>query len=297
MDTIELNHLRYFFEVAKAGSFTEAARKLRISQSALSKAVGLLEQSEGVRLLERSKRGVTLTTVGTEVYQKSLSIFQTVQEIQNTCRGTKEVCEGNLYFGASDHISNYLLVKKLREMRVAHPKVTTSTFSGTPNEVISAMLNNEVEFGLFVTRINIPQITYEPILPVEMAIVYSPKLLPKQKQLSNAQLKNILREIGIITSIRSDYQNHPSQDLLDLMGKDPKVAFEANSQETQKRLCIEGGGVAFLARFMVEKEIKDGSLLELETEEKITYNLQLARRKSFPLSLNARTFLEILKRP
>ncbi|RZA04544.1 MAG: LysR family transcriptional regulator, partial [Proteobacteria bacterium] len=54
---MELNHLRYFYEVAKAGSFTNAARSLRISQSALSKTVALLEAREGVKLLQRSKSG------------------------------------------------------------------------------------------------------------------------------------------------------------------------------------------------------------------------------------------------
>src|SRR5690606_10163468 len=111
MENLELNHLRYFYEVARAGSFTEAARKLHISQSALSKAVSLLEQSEGVRLFERSKRGVTLTAVGAEVFQKSAGIFEAVREIQNACRGTKEICEGHLHFGASDHVTNYLLIE------------------------------------------------------------------------------------------------------------------------------------------------------------------------------------------
>lgn len=292
---MELNHLRYFYEVAKAGSFTEAARKLRISQSALSKAVALLEDGEGVRLLERSKKGVSLTAVGNEVFQKSAGIFQAVSDIENTCRGTKPVCEGHLRFGASDHVTNYLLVKKLQQMRAAHPKVITSNFSGTPNEIVAGMLNNEIEFGLFVTPVNVPQISYEPLFPVEMAIVCHPQLLPKGET-GMAKLKSAVREVGLISSIRAEYQNHPSQSLMDLMGKDPRIAFESNSQETQKRLCLEKGGVAFLARFMVEKEIDTGKLVEIAPEKPLTLNLLLAKRKSFALSLNARTFLELMKK-
>ncbi|MGZ3693969.1 MAG: LysR family transcriptional regulator [Bdellovibrionota bacterium] len=293
---MELNHLRYFYEVAKAGSFTEAARKLHISQSALSKAVALLEESEGVKLLERSKRGVSLTSVGTEVYQRSVGIFQAVVDIQNTCRGTKEVCTGSLNLGASDHVTNYLLVKKLQQMRAAHPTVVTSTFSGTPNEIIAAMLNNEVEFGLFVTPVNVPQIVYEPMFPLEMAIVCHPQLLPKgEGGLTVAKLKAAVREVGFISSIRSGYQNHPSQSLLDLMGKEPIIAFESNSQETQKRLCLEKGGVGFLARFMVEKELKKGTLVEIFPDRPLVLNLLLARRRGLPLSLNARTFIDLVR--
>ena len=46
---VELNYLRVFFEVAKVGRFTDAARELNISQSALSRSVALLEESQGVK--------------------------------------------------------------------------------------------------------------------------------------------------------------------------------------------------------------------------------------------------------
>jgi DNA-binding transcriptional LysR family regulator len=292
---MELNHLRYFYEVAKSGSFTEAARRLHISQSALSKAVALLEDAEGVQLFQRSKQGVVLTSVGSEVFQKSEAIFQTVIEIQNTCRGTQETCEGILRFGASDHVTNYLLVSKIREMREKHPLVTPSVFSGTPNEITAAILSNEIEFGLFFTKLNIPQIIYEPLFEIEMAVVCHPKLIPDLKAgQSVARLRTALRETGFIGSIHSQYQTHPSQDFMDLMGDQPNIGFESNSQETQKRLCIEGGGVAFLARFMVEKELKKGSLVEVTLVKPLKLSLHLARRKSRPLSVSAKTFVELL---
>jgi DNA-binding transcriptional LysR family regulator len=52
---MELNHLRYFFEVAREGSFTSAARKLRVSQPSISKLVRILEEREGVLLFDRGK--------------------------------------------------------------------------------------------------------------------------------------------------------------------------------------------------------------------------------------------------
>jgi LysR family transcriptional regulator, cyn operon transcriptional activator len=292
---MELNHLRYFFEVAKSGSFTEAARRLHVSQSALSKAVATLEESEGVKLFERTKRGVSLTSLGSAVYAKSEQLFQTFSDIENTCRGTKEVCEGPLRFGASDHVSNYLLVDKLQQLRKQHPNVKPSLFSGTPNTIVGGILSNELEFGLFFTKINVPGITYEDVASVDMAIVCAPSLLSEDEAESTpAKLKGILRKIGFIGSIGSDYQHHPSEDFLKLMGDKPNIAFEASSQETQKRLCLRGGGVAFLARFMVEKEIKSGSLIEIPVSRPLKLNLVLARRTSRALNLNARTFLELL---
>ncbi|MEQ1672357.1 MAG: LysR family transcriptional regulator, partial [Hyphomicrobium sp.] len=102
---MEVSYLKVFHEVARCGSFTEAAKHLNISQSSLSRAVLLLEESEGVQLFERSKRGVSLTSVGKEVFLRCESLFQNVRDIENLCRGSRESCEGRLAFAAADHIA------------------------------------------------------------------------------------------------------------------------------------------------------------------------------------------------
>src|SRR6187399_2564423 len=99
---MEINHLKVFFEVAKIGSFTEAARRLNISQSALSRSVALLEEIEKVILFERSKRGLTLTSTGEEVFRKCEELFQIFGKIEEVCRGVKETCEGPLRFATTD---------------------------------------------------------------------------------------------------------------------------------------------------------------------------------------------------
>lgn len=287
---MELNHLRHFYEVAKAGSFTKAARAMRLSQSAISKTVALLEARENVKLLHRSKSGVALTPVGAEVFARAESIFATVTDIENTCRGFKETCEGVLRFGASDHVSNYLLTPRSEEFHQRYPALLMSVFSGTPNEIVDLVLKSELEFGLFFTKVNSPGIVYEVVKPVEMAIVYRPDVLPPGK-LSPSDLPELMEKVGFISSIRKHYNQHPSQGLFELIGKDPKVTFESSSQETQKRLCLAGGGFAYLARFMVEEELKDKKLKEFPLRQKLTLNLLLAKKKGAPLTFNARTLL------
>lgn len=290
---MELNHLRYFYEVAKSGSFSEAARRLHISQSALSKAVALLEDREGVKLFERSKKGVSLTAIGTDVFAKSEHVFQTLTEIENTCRGTKETCSGLLRIGASDHVINYLMIGQLEEMRAEHPLVIPSVQAGTPNEILAAILANEIELGLFFTRVASPGIAYEVISSVDMALVCHPKFQKSIRQADRpAQLRETLNEIGFIGSIGAHYQHHPSESLIKLMGEEPTYAFEASSQETQKRLALSGGGISFLARFMVDNEIKAKELIEIPLPKPIRLDLLLATRKNQMLSLSARTFLK-----
>jgi DNA-binding transcriptional LysR family regulator len=292
---MELNHLKYFYEVAKSGSFTEAARRLHISQSALSKAVAQLESSEGVKLFTRNKKGVILTRIGMEVFEKSRSVFEAVIDIQDTCRGTQAVCEGYLHFGASDHILNYLLIDPLAAMVKAHPRVVPSIVTGGPNEICASILNNESEFGLFFTKINIPNLIYEPVLTMEMAVVHRPDLAGPSAKPSLAGLRNFIHANGFISSVGSQYQHHPSATLIGQLGEFPPVIFECNGQEGQKRFCRNVGGVAFLARFLVEKELREGSLKEYPLPKAFKLDLLLARRKGRPLTLNAATFVEGMK--
>jgi DNA-binding transcriptional LysR family regulator len=294
LSCMELNHLRYFYEVAKSGSFTEAARRLHVSQSALSKAVGLLEESENVKLFERSKKGVTLTALGLDVFRKSEGLFQTVVDIENTCRGSSEVFEGPLRWGASDHITNYLLIKTVQKFCTQYPDVVPVISSGAPNDIIASLLSNEIEFGLFYTQVAIPQIIYEPITETEMVVVSHPRNAKAlTKKMSPAELKAFIAKTGYVSSIRDHYQHAPSENLVKMLGASPRIIFQSNSQEAQKRFCIEVGGTAFLARYMVEEELKQGQLVELPVKP-IQLTVHLARRKGRSLSPTAQALIKMI---
>lgn len=292
---MELNHLRYFYEVAKSGSFTEAARRLHISQSALSRAVAQLEDQEGVKLFSRGKRGVTLTAIGTEVFERSRQVFAAINEIQDAIRGKKSVPEGYLRFGASDHIIQYILIDRIQEMLKEFSKITPSVITGGPNEICASILNNESEFGLFFTKLNIPQLVYEPLVTLDMAIVHKPEIRPKAGKPGMAALRNFIEEHGYISSVGSQYMHHPSAGFVGQLGGFPRLLMECNGQEAQKKVCKQIGGIAYLARFIVEQDLREGTLVEYALPKPFQLTIHLAQRRGRMLSLNARTFIERLK--
>jgi DNA-binding transcriptional LysR family regulator len=293
---MELNHLRAFYEVAKQGKFAEAAKRLSISQSALSRSVALLEEREGVSLFDRSKKGVSLTPIGNEVFLRCEQLFQTEKEIENICRGVQEKCEGFFRFAATDHVVNDFLVGPLHEFRRQYPKVVPSIFSGTPDELVDSLLETENEFALLFTKIETPQVTFSRLQPEPMALVCSPGLWKKNKAGSNEKtLRSVLRSVGYLCSIGSLARERPSKVLLELFGEAPQIGLETNSQEAQKRFCLAGEGVAYLARFMVEQEIQRGELFEIPVDYPHEFHLWLARRKGHHLSLVAKTFLKLIQ--
>lgn len=292
---MELNYLRVFYEVAKSGKFSEAARKLNISQSALSRSVSLLEEGENVVLFDRSKSGVSLTAKGIDVFRLCEQLFQTEKEIENLCRGSLETCEGPLRFSASDHVINYVLPKHMSEFKNIHPKVIPSIQTGTPDEIVHQLLTTDSEFALMFAKINTPQIEFRRLYPEKMALVCLPEMWKECKSSSNEKtLRKLITKYGYISSIGVSTGKRTSQVLMELFGEFPRISFEVNSQESQKRYCMNGCGVAYLTRFMVEEEIDNGELFEIPVEHIHEFHLWLATPKGKQMSLASRTFLEQL---
>jgi DNA-binding transcriptional LysR family regulator len=293
---MELDHLRVFFEVAKAGRFTEAAQRLNISQSALSRSVALLEDSEGVKLFERSKRGVNLTPIGAEVFRQCEQMFQTVRRIEQVCRGSQETCEGPLRFVTNDHIVNYLLPRPLRAFLNEYTKVIPSIAIGTPDEILEKLQLTDCEFSLSFAKIAAPQIEFEALREEPMALVVASDVWKSVKGTPPVgKLSKVLERVGYISSIGAHAQTRPSRVLKELFGNMPPISIEVDGQESQKRVCLSGGGIAYLARFMVEREIESGELHEINVETTHSFKLWLAVRKGKDLSLAARTFIEHLR--
>lgn len=294
---MELDYLRVFYEVTKAGSFTEAALKLHISQSALSRSVALLEKSQDVKLLERSKQGVSLTTTGLEVFRHCEQIFQTVNRIEAVCRATHEECEGRLWFGCADHIANYLLPEPLRAFRDEFPRVIPAIELGTPDELLEKLIHTECEFSLAFAKATAPQIVFETLREEPMALVVQADLWRKTSAPNNVERVNrILDKVGYISSVGVHGQNRPSRVLKELFGRMPPVRLELNGQEAQKRMCLAGGGLAYLSKFMVAREIASGELQSIDVEEPHSFKLWLAMRRGHELSVPAKTFIERLRR-
>ncbi|WP_018915276.1 LysR family transcriptional regulator [Thiomonas sp. FB-6] len=78
-----LRQLSYFVCIVKLGSFTQAARRLAVAQSALSRQMQLLEAEVGVPLLQRSGQGVKLTRQGREL----LPLAQEIDRLVQSARG------------------------------------------------------------------------------------------------------------------------------------------------------------------------------------------------------------------
>ena len=120
---VDLNSLAIFAKVAETRSFSEAARRLKMPISTVSRRVAELEDQLGVGLLERSTRNLRLTDVGAEVFehaQRSAEISEAVGSIVSNQSAT---VSGILRLSAPPSISETLLVPLVSGFQASYPDV------------------------------------------------------------------------------------------------------------------------------------------------------------------------------
>lgn len=286
---LELNHLRAFFFVCEAGSFTQAAKVLRTSQPSLSKSIQVLEARAGHKLLIRSKKGVSPTELGSRIYAECKEIFTRVRDIENHCLRKNEDFAGPLRIAASDHVANYLLVDFLLEIKSAHEGILPKVHVGSPASLLSHIEQRSSEFALCFTQVYSPLVEYEPVAALPLVVVETTDVASSSRSDINIAIPQM------ISSISEDYKESPSSFHLKEMGiQTSENAFESNSQELQKRLCLAGGGSALLMRFMVEKEIERSQLIEKDTNQKQEAILYKMQRTDHQLTPQASKFFGLL---
>lgn len=119
---LNLNNLKYFFEIANTKNITKASNNLGITQPALTRAIKQLEIELNTNLLIRSKKGVTLTSEGEILYEYTKNMFQILDNTMNTIEITKEK-GGHLYIGSTTTNFIEIILPTLNEFRKKYPNV------------------------------------------------------------------------------------------------------------------------------------------------------------------------------
>src|SRR5215510_2819054 len=124
----DLNSLMVFAKVVEAKSFSEAARRMKIPLSTVSRRVADLEKQLGVRLIERSTRRLRLTGVGSEVFEQGKHSVEVSEAVDNVASNHLSNVSGELRLSAPPSISDSLLAPLVGAFQASYPKVRVQVF-------------------------------------------------------------------------------------------------------------------------------------------------------------------------
>lgn len=115
--------LRIFHAVAEAGSFTRACEALNLSQSAISRQIGALEESLSVPLFHRHARGLLLTEQGDLLLKATKDVYEKLALLEGRISDTKSAPEGPLKVTVPGFLGNEWIAPRINRFRVKYPKM------------------------------------------------------------------------------------------------------------------------------------------------------------------------------
>jgi len=232
-----LKQLEYLIAVVDENSFTEAAEKLYISQSAVSQGIQALERSLNARLLIRRGRSFTLTLAGQYCYRRAKALLGDLTDMENEiariARGEAgELCVGylNLYAGPE-------LSEAIGEFSARHPDVRISTVSGTHEDLYEGIVSGAVNLALNDQRRAFSdQFENVELLDAGCSVEISARLLPEGTD--SLQITQ-LPDVPCILISEPAHQQVEESYYRDILGVPGPFLFASGLPEA--RLMVVGG--------------------------------------------------------
>lgn len=168
---MDLKQLQYFVEIVGAGGFNQAANRIRISQSALSRQIKLLEDELGAPVFERHSRGIHLTETGRLLSEKASQLLRQVATLRDELIERSEVPTGELHIGIPRSMRNFLTYPTALAFTEAYPNVFIRFIEDSSAYVRDRLLKGDVDIGLLSMHEMGSQIEAEPLVREQMFLV------------------------------------------------------------------------------------------------------------------------------
>lgn len=169
---ISLRQLRALLALAGTGSFTQAAAALHVTQSALSGLIKELEQSLGVRLVDRTTRSATLTAVGREFVPLVQKTLADLEHALASVDDLKALRKGVVRIAAPQLMACTLLPEVIAGYSSAHPDVQVRLTDCAVENVLSLVAAGEVDVGIGPERAGSAEVAAQPLFEMPFMAVF-----------------------------------------------------------------------------------------------------------------------------
>ena len=283
---MDIHHLKIFFEACNEKSFTKAAKKLYISQSAVSIQIKKLEHTLGLQLIERNSKNFKLTFAGKELFKMSQDVFERISRMENEMKKILQYKKGKVSIGATHNIGEPILPRIMIEFRKKFPEIEFDLYIKNKESLVKHLKEGTVDIALmeeyFIEDKEIKVIETDEY---PFVVVTSDEIESFEE----------LKEIPLLkrdTLLTTKY--------LDLFEKiigfnlEKRIAVNG-SIETMKNLLKQGLGFAILPYYSVYEEVERGILKTIHSFEKSEDRFQIVFIRENEDKEGINKFVEFLK--
>lgn len=257
---IDLHKLHIFHIVAQEGSFSAAAERLLITQSAVSQHIKELETSMGQTLFDRGWRGVRLTPSGEVLAGYASRVFDLIAEAENALTDVLHLASGKVSLGATPGVGVYLAPLWVQEFRSQYPNLTVALNTGVTSQVVADILAHRIDLGIIEGELDELQpgrLGHVVLDSVEQKIAVGFK--HPFWDVSSVEVSELAQYSFIVRQ-----QNSQSRIWLDRAlrreGIEPKIGAEFDNFESIKRAVAAGMCMAVLPSYVSQTEVEQNML-------------------------------------
>lgn len=249
---LDWDKLRVFHAAAEAGSFTHAAEKLRLSQSAISRQVSALEADVGVSLFHRHARGLVLTEQGEILFRTAHDVLMKLENVKSLLTEAKDRPSGLLRVTTTVGLGAGWLTERVPEFLELYPDIQLQLILA--NEELDLVMR-QADCAIRLRQPQQPDLIQRRLFTVHFHLYAAPSYIAKHgKPETMGNLKN-----HRIVTFGEPVPPHLSElNWLELVGDfegGKRIAtLQINDILSIKRAVQRGAGIAMLPDYIVEKE-------------------------------------------
>lgn len=157
---MELRVLRYFVEIAREKSMTNAAQKLHVTQPTLSRQIKDLEDELGQKLFTRGNYHINLTPEGKILYNRALDILEMVDLTTMEFSAMHDFTGGDINLGCAESDGVSLLAKAAKQLQNEYKNLHFHLYSGNAETVCERLDKGLLDFAVVVQNVDISKYAY-----------------------------------------------------------------------------------------------------------------------------------------
>jgi len=296
--SVTLQQLEAVVVLVEEGSFSRAAKKMLLTQPALTKSIKNVENYLGTKVVNRGNAGISLTPEGKIIYDYARRVIKLRHDTGEKIFKLHKNTGGNIYLSASTIPATYILPRTLSAFRQDHPDITVYLRMADSQDSLNMVLDNETDLGCIGKKPLHKKLIAEPLWKDRLILaVPASHRWHEEKFIALPELLAepfILREKGSAT-----------RDLMESYLKEVKsvnisqfnICCELGSSEAVKEAILDGLGVSIISIHAVTRELSQRLLYEVPLQGcRMERNFYLIYRRQTKFQPAQQTFIDFLKK-
>lgn len=289
-----LSQYKIFYEVAKTGNISKAAKELFISQPAISKSISKLEGSLGVSLFTRNSRGVQLTDEGKLLFNHTKAAFEALAQGEQELKRIKDFHIGHLRIGVSNTLCKYILLPYLKGFIEKYPHIKITIESQSTAHTVNMLEQQRIDLGLIAEPSNRRPLLFTPVMEIQDTFVATKPYL-NNLYLREGKDADLFQTGNILLLDKNNMTRKYIDEYLNENQLIPNQFLEVTTMDLLIEFAKIGMGIGCVIKDFVQKELDQGDLVMVPLEKEINKRTVGFAYNPAGMSTSMEKFLDAMK--